>query len=72
MSFSCRNCTPPKRFPGCHSQCPEYLAEKEQYEKDKAIRDKQKYISDGLTDYEIKRTYKAVKINRRMKGKCHG
>lgn len=31
----CRDCVPPKRHPGCHSACEEYIKAKEQYEKDK-------------------------------------
>lgn len=37
MAFhSCKECVAPKRYPGCHSHCPEYIAEKEKYEKRKA------------------------------------
>lgn len=23
----CRHCVPPKRYPGCHATCPEYIEE---------------------------------------------
>lgn len=26
----CKGCVAPKRYPGCHSNCPEYLMEKKQ------------------------------------------
>ena len=28
----CKDCVPPKRHPGCHGTCPEYLGEKEAYD----------------------------------------
>ena len=28
MIKCCKNCTPPKRFPGCGEHCPEYNTEK--------------------------------------------
>lgn len=44
--YSCMNCD--KRFPGCHASCPAYKAEKEKHDKEKAERDKQQHIYDGL------------------------
>lgn len=34
MSFftCCKDCTPPKRNPGCHSKCEEYLKQKADWE----------------------------------------
>ena len=29
----CNGCVPPKRHPGCHGKCPEYLAEKAEYDR---------------------------------------
>ena len=31
----CKDCIPPKRKPGCHAACEEYLKEKAQFEEDK-------------------------------------
>lgn len=45
---SCRGCVAPKRYPGCHDYCPEYLKQKLEYEERKAITDKEKSIRDGL------------------------
>ena len=36
MIKCCYGCVAPKRHPGCHGHCPEYLAEKEQDEQKKA------------------------------------
>ena len=36
MAFdSCKGCVAPKRYPGCHDHCPEYIEEKEKHEKRK-------------------------------------
>lgn len=29
----CHHCKPPKRYPGCHDHCPEYIASKADYDK---------------------------------------
>jgi hypothetical protein len=47
-NFSCKGCTAPKRYPGCHDHCPVHLKEKAEYEAKKAIADREKSIRDGL------------------------
>ena len=47
-NFSCMGCTAPKRYPGCHGHCPEYLKERSEYEAKKAIADREKSIREGL------------------------
>ena len=47
-NFSCKGCVAPKRYPGCHDHCPEYLKAKAEYEERKAVEDKQKSIRNGL------------------------
>lgn len=32
----CKNCKPPKRSAGCHSTCKEYLADKAEYDDERA------------------------------------
>ena len=32
----CEKCVAPKRYPGCHSKCPDYKQDREQYEAEKA------------------------------------
>lgn len=32
MNRVCRDCKPPKRHPGCHSECEEYLKERDAIE----------------------------------------
>lgn len=31
----CKDCVAPKRYPGCHGVCPEYIHEKELWEEEK-------------------------------------
>jgi len=32
----CKDCVPPQRSPGCHDSCKQYIAEKAEYEEQKA------------------------------------
>ena len=51
MIKSCTGCVPPKRHLGCHSTCPEYIAEKKAWEKKRAEINKQRKIeSDFIGD----------------------
>ena len=50
LIFCCRGCIAPKRYPGCHDHCPEYLTQKAEHEERKAVADEQKRISNGLYD----------------------
>lgn len=62
----CHHCVQPKRHPGCHDTCEEYLEAKERRDKDKALYEKDitlKYyaneksakVKDGLAKYIRKR-----------------
>lgn len=57
----CKSCVAPKRHPGCHGHCPEYLAERAVYEAKKAEVDKLKAIEDGLDDQAVTAVYRAKK-----------
>lgn len=35
MIWCCKDCVAPKRYPGCHDHCPEYLAQKEKHDKER-------------------------------------
>jgi hypothetical protein len=59
--ISCKDCKPPKRYPGCHDHCPEYLAEKAEHDKCKAEEYKKRQTSYGLT---IERTAAVAKAMR--------
>lgn len=38
MIKCCHGCVPPKRCPGCHGVCPEYLEEKRIHEEEREAR----------------------------------
>lgn len=48
MTFSCKNCTAPKRHPGCHGSCPEYLEQRAKYDEVKETERKWKEVRGGL------------------------
>lgn len=48
MITCCRNCVPPKRYPGCHDHCPEYLAQKAIHEAERVERFKKNEVNCGI------------------------
>lgn len=40
----CRDCKPPKRCSGCHSTCKEYIAWREEYDRQKNVNDDKKWL----------------------------
>ena len=46
--YSCKGCVAPKRYPGCHGHCPQYLAEKAKHDADREEENKRKRIEYGL------------------------
>lgn len=65
--FSCKDCVAPKRHPGCHGTCETYLAERAEYDKRKAILDRERDISCGLVAERSKKVYAAIKFKRKKK-----
>jgi hypothetical protein len=66
MAITCCNgCVPPKRHPGCHDHCPDFIAEKliEDLRMD-AYR-KQQDIQLGIRDQKTRGVTKAAKRRRR-------
>jgi hypothetical protein len=66
MFSACRNCVAPKRHPGCHDSCPEYRAERAEYDERKAIHDRKHGIDKAI--YE-ERTKKVTARMKRRKNK---
>lgn len=60
----CRYCVPPKRDPYCHSNCPEYIAEKEAHDKRKAEYNKELDISIAIQRSRGDKVYRAMKDRR--------
>ena len=65
--YSCKGCVPPTRYPGCHSICPNYLAEKAEHDALKAEYDKKQAIDHGIRSQRESKVYHAIK-NRNKKG----
>ena len=60
----CYHCVAPKRHPGCHSTCPEYLKQRAEHDELKAVADKQKFISNGIRSQKTTAVIKALKGKR--------
>jgi hypothetical protein len=71
MTISCcRNCVAPKRYPGCHGVCQEYLGEKAEYENRKAEYYKDEKLNVAINLERGKKVYNALKGYRASK--CRG
>ena len=61
----CHNCVAPKRHTACWGHCPEYLAEKEHHEKQKAQDDQQRRVNNEIYLQRTDRIVKAIRNHRR-------
>lgn len=68
MICSCKGCVAPKRHPGCHSSCTDYIREKAEHDRLKAIYDREIEIKRGLDSQLLKGVIRANKARRKMKG----
>lgn len=57
----CKDCVPPKRYPGCHSHCPEYIEEKAEYERLKAIDQRKRDVQHRIINQKIDGVIRAQK-----------
>ena len=65
----CNGCVPPKRNPYCHGSCPEYLAEKAEYDRLMAADAEKRMIGNAIY------SNRSVKVNnamRRRRNKKYG
>lgn len=60
--YSCKGCE--KRAPGCHSKCPDYLTEKAEHDRLKAVADKRRDIQIGIWEQRSKKVNAAAKRRR--------
>ena len=67
MIDCCRYCKAPKRHPGCHASCGEYIAERAEYDRLKAIHDRERAINVSIVQQRGDRIYKALKSRRNKK-----
>ena len=61
----------PKRNPGCHDHCPEYIAERAEYDRKKAIYNRERNISNAIYQNRSKKIEKALRDReslRKVKG----
>ena len=64
----CLGCTAPKRYPGCHGTCQEYIQEKAKHEADREEDFRVRSIRSGLTSQRFRGVNRAVKSKRKHKG----
>ena len=66
MAISCcRYCVAPKRHPGCHGHCSEYIEEKAKHDEQVAAEAKRRKIEYGLTAQFRSSIRKAYSISHR-------
>lgn len=68
--FSCHGCQ--KRFPGCHSTCPEYTQEKAEHEKRRTQEAKERAVQLGLAAQRSMAVHRAFKKDKRHSKNWHG
>lgn len=62
MAISCcRYCVAPKRHPGCHDRCAEYLEEKSKHAELKEEYAKKRAVDDGIYYQRSRLVYRALK-----------
>lgn len=65
MAINCCNgCVAPKRYPGCHGHCPEYLEEKAHWDALMDAERKKMSIQYGITTARSEAVSKALKSRR--------
>ena len=63
----CRGCVAPKRYPGCHDHCPDYITNKAEHEHQKAICDRQREITNAIYANRSKKVYQALRDREQAK-----
>lgn len=66
----CRHCVPPKRYPGCHDHCPDYIEERAEFDELKAIEEKKKAVRQSIYNQKSRAVTRALKRhggNKKMK-----
>lgn len=69
MIDCCKGCIPPKRHPGCHSTCEEYLRQHKKHNQEREERYQMRKIDWDFEDYVVKdcaknRTKRKVKFRK--------
>ena len=61
MIYCCKGCEAPKRYPGCHSVCQEYIDQKAEYDRLKAEADNERRIAQAIYGERGRKVYQAMK-----------
>lgn len=64
----CNGCVAPKRYPGCHGTCPEYIKEKAEHDARAEADYKRRSIRSGLINQQYNAVSRANKGKRKTKG----
>lgn len=62
--YCCYGCVAPKRQPGCHSRCTDYINEKAIHDEQKAAENKRNAIVGGIIQQKTNGVYRANKTNK--------
>lgn len=57
----CHFCVAPKRYPGCHGNCPEYAAEKAEHDRLKAADAEKRKVKNNIYNQRAELVTKALK-----------
>lgn len=57
----CHYCVAPKRHPGCHDHCPEYVAEKAEHDRLKAMDAEKRKVKNDIYNQRSEHVTKALK-----------
>ena len=68
--YSCMGCVAPKRYPGCHDHCPEYLAKKAEHNRIKAEYDMKRLVDGAIYGERGDKVYKALRKQEKAKKGC--
>lgn len=63
----CKNCVAPKRYPGCHSHCQEYIDIRAEYDKRKAAHNQKREIDCAIAADRARKIQNAMKDRRHKK-----
>lgn len=67
MIYCCKGCVAPKRYPGCHGVCMEYIEQKAEHDRQKAEYDKKERMTGAIIAGQIDKVYKAMRGRRTKK-----
>lgn len=63
----CKGCVPPKKNGYCHTYCEEYIQEKAEHDRQRAIELQKRDVEAGLTNHACDCIHRLRKIQRKKK-----